>query len=208
MQVEARTLVPVGYHKTRRRDSIGRDTPYATRVSMSALGLDQMNRSSPMRELFFSDALTKFIGALLSRNPYYRSADPMAGCMVTALGVGDELGWHFDSNDGVVTLTLEQPDAGELFEYVRHARGVDQFQFEKIIANTANTIVRLKHEASALTLFNGHHALHRVSPVQSGPDRLTLIFSYDSQPGQIFPESVRRGFFGRVEPVAEEEELD
>jgi len=201
MQCEARALIPAGYHKVREREAIGRNVPYPTRVSSNCIGLDQMFIASRMRSLFFSDALTSFIGALLNRHPYYRTEDPMASCMITALGVDDELGWHFDSNDGVVTLMLEHSDEGGLFEFVANARDLGDVEFEKILTNTSTAISRLKHEAGALTLFNGHRALHRVSPVASGPARLTLIFSYDSEPGQIFSESVRRGFFGRIEPL-------
>ena len=201
MQHEARGLVPAGCHNKRLRDAIERDKPYPTPVSVSCIGLDQMHTSSAMRAVFYADELTNFIGALLDRAPYYRSTDPMASCMVTALDVDDELGWHFDSNDGVVTLMLEHCEAGGLFEYVSGARGLSDSQFEEILDDKSTSVERLKHVAGALTLFNGHDALHRVSPVVAGPPRLTLIFSYDSEPDQVFSETVRMGFFGRLEPM-------
>ena len=41
----------------------------------------------------------------------------MVGCMLTVLGAGDELGWHFDANDGVVSLMLQEAGAGGAFEF-------------------------------------------------------------------------------------------
>jgi len=38
---------------------------------------------------------------------------------------GDELGWHFDGADSVVTLMLQAPTAGGQFEYVPMLRSAD-----------------------------------------------------------------------------------
>jgi hypothetical protein len=37
-----------------------------------------------------------------------------------------------------------------------------------------------------------------VTPIEGTPDRLVLVMSYDSKPGQVFSDDIRRNFFGRT----------
>jgi hypothetical protein len=53
-------------------------------------------------------------------------------------------------------------------------------------------------DAGTLALFNGHRSLHRVTPIDAAPDRIMLVLSYDSKPGQVFSDDIRRNFFGRT----------
>ena len=199
MQAEARALAPFGHHREGHRDSIGNALP--SRVSVTCVGYDQIALDSPMRALFASDALTNFLGALLQYPLFYRSVDPMASCMLTSLSRGDELGWHFDENNGVVTLTLDSSPKGGVFEYVPQARELSGDALSKLMTTEVPDTDQLHHQAGTLAIFNGHDALHRVSPVLSDTPRLTLIFSYDTQPNQIFSEQIRMGFFNRTAPL-------
>ena len=51
-------------------------------------------------------------------------------------------------------------------------------------------------------MFCGSESLHRVAPVESAPERVMLLMSYDTRPGQVFGASLRRHFFGRSEPFS------
>ncbi len=68
--------------------------------------------------MYESDALTEFVGAALGVDPIYRQADEIGALTVMTYGPGDELGWHFDNADFVVTLMLQASAAGGAFEYV------------------------------------------------------------------------------------------
>ncbi len=204
MQEEADRLCRDAFRRVDHRNGFPPGMGEVTRVSLGCVGCDQMPGASPMRRLFLWDGLTRFVSEVLERRPYYRSADPIASCMVTELAPGDELGWHFDANDGIVTLMLRSAGAGGAFQYapnVRH-RGDLPALVEDTLAGGCEEVLELDTQPGTLTLFNGFQSLHRVAPVAAAPSRLMLIFSYDSAPGQEFSDEVRRRFFGRSQPIA------
>ena len=208
MQAEARALASRAHRHERYRDGVhkgeGVAFPRASRVSVGCAGLDQMAGDSGMRTLYQWDGLTRFVGAVLRREPLYRSADPIVGCMVTVLDAGDELGWHFDPNDGVVSLMLQAPGAGGAFEFAPFvSRGEDGLgsRLEAVMEGRFEGLVRARYAPGTLSLFCGSESLHRVAPVEFAPARMMLLLSYDTRPGQIFEASLRRHFFGRSEPL-------
>jgi hypothetical protein len=78
-----------------------------------------------VRALYESDELRAFVGRALEIEPIFRSDDPLGALNLMYYGPGDELGWHFDSADFVVTLMLQAPAAGGSFEFVPMLRSVD-----------------------------------------------------------------------------------
>ena len=204
MQDEADRLCPEAFRRLDHRNGFPPGMGDETRISLSCMGYDQMSPKSSMRRLFLWDGLTRFVSEVLERRPYYRSADPIASCMVTELSPGDELGWHFDPNDGIVTLMLRSAGSGGAFEYLPNARhrGDLSTLVDDTLAGEGKDLLELDVQPGTLTLFNGFQSLHRVAPVVAPPSRLMLIFSYDSAPDQHFDEEVRLRFFGRRRPVA------
>ena len=204
MQDEAERLCPEAYRRIDRRNGFPSGMGEATRISLGCVGHDQMGAASPMRRLFLWDGLTRFVSEVLERRPCHRSADPVASCMVTELTPGDELGWHFDANDGIVTLMLRSAGAGGAFEYLPNVRCRDDLPglIEDTLAGECRELLELDAQPGTLTVFNGLQSMHRVAPVAAAPSRLMLIFSYDSEPGQEFSEEVRLRFFGRRRPFA------
>ena len=204
MQGEADRLCPVAFRRAEHRNGFHSGMGEATRVSLGCVGYDQMSTASLMRRLFLWDGLTRFISEVLQIRPYHRSADPIASCMVTELVPGDELGWHFDGNDGIVTLLLRSAGAGGTFEYSPNVRHRDDLPtlIQDAIKGESKDLLELGVQPGTLTLFNGFQSMHRVAPVAAAPSRLMLIFSYDSAPGQEFSDVVRLRFFGRRAPLA------
>ena len=203
MQDEADRLCPEAFRRIDRRNGFPSGMGEATRLSLGCVGYDQMLPGASMRRLFLWDGLTRFVSEVLERRPYFRSADPIAACMVTDLSPGDELGWHFDPNDGIVTLMLRSAGSGGAFEYVPNVRHRDNLPalIEDTLAGVCKELRELDVQPGTLTLFNGLQSLHRVAPVVEPPSRLMLIFSYDSDPDQQFDEEVRLRFFGRRAPI-------
>ena len=204
MQDEADALCCKAFRRVDHRNGFPADMGAATRVSLGCVGYDQMPAESLMRRLFLWDGLTRLVSEVLDRRPCNRSADPIASCMVAEFTPGDELGWHFDANDGIVTLMLRAAGAGGAFEYapnVRH-RGDLPAIIEGALAHGCEDVIELHTRPGTLTLFNGFQSLHRVAPVAAAPSRLMLILSYDSAAGQAFGEEVRMRFFGRRQPLA------
>ena len=210
MQDEAERLCTGSFRRVDSRNGFPSGMGESTRLSLGCVGYDQVSPESDMRRLFLWDGLTRFVSDVLERRPFFRSADPIASCMVTELAPGDELGWHFDPNDGAVTLMLRSAGTGGAFEYVPNVRDrVDlPMLIDETLAGECRLLQELEVQPGTLTLFNGLQSLHRVAPVTAPPSRLMLIFSYDAAPDQRFGEDVRLRFFGRRQPLPVQEPRD
>ena len=97
------------------------------------LTADQFPGDGPIECMFRWDPLTDFRprGPWAAR-PFYRSACPHLSLNLHIEGKGDELGWHFDGNDGVVSLLLQQPDEGGHFEYAPYLRAEDDEAYPRV----------------------------------------------------------------------------
>lgn len=204
MQDEADVLCRQAFRRIEHRNAFPSGMGEETRVSLGCVGYDQMPAESLVRRLFLWDGLTDLVSEVLERRPCYRSSDPIAACMVTELAPGDELGWHFDPNDGIVTLMLRSAGAGGAFEHVPNVRERDDLPaiIEGALKQRGEDVIELDTQPGTLTLFNGFQSLHRVAPVTAAPSRLMSIFSYDTAPGQVFSNEIRMRFFGRQQPIA------
>ncbi len=205
---EAETLLGDGHwHERIRNIKTGEETglyPWhrPTRAAVRCTGGDRMATSSPLRQIYGWQPLTDFLGTVFGVMPYYATADVMVGCMLTGYGPGDELGWHFDPNDGVVTLMLQNAGTGGVFEFAPAVRQADKARavdvYDEVMDGRWPDIRQEDQEPGTLALFNGNRSLHRVTPIEAGPDRLVLVLSYDSQPGTVFSDDIRMNFFGRT----------
>ena len=204
MQDEADGLCREAFRRVEHRNGFPSGMGGETRVSLGCVGYDQIPAESPVRRLFLWDGLMDLVSEVLERRPCYRSADPIAACMVTELAPGDELGWHFDPNDGIVTLMLRSAGAGGSFEHAPNVRDRDDLPaiIEGVLEQRGEGVTELDTQPGTLTLFNGFRSLHRVAPVAAAPSRLMSIFSYDTAPDQVFSDEVRLRFFGRRRPIA------
>ena len=203
MQDEADALCREAFRRVEHRNGFPSGMGGETRVSLGCVGYDQMPAESLVRRLFLWDGLMDIVSEVLERRPCYRSADPIAACMVTELAPRDELGWHFDPNDGIVTLMLRSASAGGAFEYAPNVRDRDDLPaiIEGVLEQRREDVVELDTQPGTLTLFNGFQSLHRVAPVTAAPSRLMSIFSYDTAPDQVFSDEIRLRFFGRRQPI-------
>jgi hypothetical protein len=163
---------------------------------ISHLLADQFPPDNLIAGLFGWDPLTNFVREALGYKQLYRSACPSLSVMVSCMDQGGTLGWHFDTNDGVVSLLLQQPDGGGHFEYAPYIRSEEDENYPamtRLFAGEPDTAVRPAMAAGTFALFKGRRSCHRVSPV--GPTsrpRMIALFSYDEQPDMVFPESTVR----------------
>ena len=203
MEEEAGRLCREGFRRLDHRNAFPCGMGEETRVSLVCAGFDQMACGSPPRRLFLWDGLTRFVSEVLERRPCHRNADAIASCMVSEYACGDELGWHFDSNDGAVTVMLRTAGSGGAFEYVpeiRHRPNLASL-IEDLLAGRSSLGRQLVVPPGTLTIFNGHRALHRVAPVRSAPSRRMLTLSYETRPDQHFSDEIHMRYFGRRQPL-------
>lgn len=211
MAEEALATLPRSYRRDRMLGAYGRDAtpdmaadhplrrrhPYCMHVT----AMDLLSPDGLIRSLYDRDDLTELVADLLEEPQLYRCADPLLSCTVTIMGEGDQHGWHFDSNDFVVTLLLQKPEQGGEFEFCPGIRTDENENYAGVAAvmdGIAPGIRRPKVETGTLMLFRGKHSIHRVTPVVGARKRIIAIFSYDRAPRMLFSERTRLQAVGRV----------
>lgn len=174
--------------------------PYA----LGAVAYDLIPEGAKLRALYESEGLIQFLAGCLGVERLYRYADPLGACNVAVMGDGDELEWHFDQTDFVVSIALQSPESGGDFECVPAIRSAADENYDAVaavLAGKGDSVVRLPFRPGTLLLFQGRYALHRVAPVRGPRDRLVALLGYDTQPGTISSELLQKARYGRVRRV-------
>jgi hypothetical protein len=184
-------------------DSLAADDPRHTRIRSGKEGtaLDDIPAGSPVRSLYESDELLGFVAAALEIEPLHRSEDPLGALNYMYYAPGDELGWHFDGADFVVTLLLQAPEAGGIFEFspmLRSSGDRNDDGVRGLLAGDRGTIRTMSGEPGTLALFRGHLSPHRVTPVEGSRVRVNAVLSYARSPGHRLGDETYRLFYGRT----------
>ena len=175
-----------------------------TRASMHSIAFDIFPETSKLRSLYESEPFTKFLRKVLKKDKFFKCADQMVGCIVTICRENDELGWHYDPNDGVVTLMLQKSEVGGKFKFAPNSHPNEEIVNEHeqaIVSGSRYNTHLVDQDAGTLSIFNGSQALHRVTPVGKGQERNMAIFSYSDTPGYVFRDDVKQNFFGRKKAI-------
>lgn len=179
------------------------DHPFNRQIT-STKGLladDQISERSPLRYLYDDATFRAFLCQVLNIDEIHPYADDLSSINVHFADAGRELGWHFDNSSFAVTMLLQAPDGGGVFEYVADVRNVEAGDqaFERVesVLDGDVPIETLDFEPGSLVLFRGRDALHRVTPVEGGRTRMLVVFAFNDQPGVRLSASAVRTFYGR-----------
>jgi hypothetical protein len=175
--------------------------PYA----VGAVGYDAIPHSSPLRQLFESDEVLAFIEAVLNRGSIYRYADPCGALNLAVMAEGDELQWHFDQTDFVVSLAIQAAQRGGDFDVVPKIRSSDDEHYDdvaRVLAGTHEGVVTLPMTPGTLLVFEGRNSVHRVSPIIGDRLRHVGLLAYDTKPGTLSSDLLREVRYGRTAPFA------
>jgi hypothetical protein len=149
----------------------------------------QFPNEGPSRAMFMWPALTEFVRQVFGAETMYRSQCPHLSLTMKVEGEGDTDSWHYDGNDGVVSLLLQNPDTGGKFEYAPYVRTLEDGHFDdvaNVLKDPKHHAVRPPLEPGTFILFNGNLSLHRVTPVgKTTKPRMILLFSYDRSPNFV-----------------------
>lgn len=173
--------------------------------SKGAVTTDQVLPSSALRVLYDSPVFRSFLCQVLEEGELHEYADPLSSINVNYYDEDLELGWHFDNSSFSVTLLLQEPEAGGVFEFVPDMRDtMADFQNEKGVAAQLDgrgeaALLQLEQSAGDLALFRGREALHHVTPVEGDRSRLQVVLAYNTEPGLSLSENARMTFFGRLD---------
>jgi hypothetical protein len=161
----------------------------------SALTTEQIDPDGLCVQLFQIDILTEFVRQLLGYDQLYPSACPTISVRLNIMKANDEFGWHYDTNDGVVSFITQNANNGGVFEYAPLIRSEEDENYPAVerMIDGIDKPVLADTPPGTFILFMGRRSLHRVSRVHdSEKSRQSLLFSYDRCPGMVFPEHIRK----------------
>ena len=173
--------------------------------SVSVVSYDLHPLDSGLRAVYESDELLGLLEAILERGPLFRYADPFGALNLAVMGDGDELQWHFDQTDFVVSLAVRDADVGGDFEVAPKTRSADEENYEhvaSILGGDDTDVVHVEMTPGTLLVFEGRNSLHRVSPIEGPTSRLVSLLAFDTEPDRVGSELLRAIRYGRTEPFA------
>jgi hypothetical protein len=168
---------------------------------VGAVAYDLFPTDSPIRRLFEWEELRAYVAAVLSLDTIYPYADPLGALNLAVMTDGDELQWHFDQTDFVVSLALQDADVGGDFEvspFIRTAADESYDDVACVLAGERDSLTVLPMTPGTLLIFAGRNSMHRVSPIEGATPRLVGLFGYDTQPGTMSSELLKAVRYGRV----------
>ncbi len=176
--------------------------PYHVR----AVGLDVIPFTSPLRLIYECDAVTRFIEAILDRGPIYHYADPCGALNLAVMTDGDELQWHYDQTDFVVSLAIQSAVSGGEFEVVPKIRSASDEHYDEVaavLAGDRSRVLTLPMTPGTLLIFEGRHSIHRVAPIRGERLRHVGLLAYDTKPDTVSSELLREVRYGRATAFSE-----
>lgn len=175
---------------------------HQVKSSKGCITTDQIPNHSGLKVIYQSVLFKRFLAQIVNEDTIYEYEDPFSSINIHYAMNGQELGWHFDNSSFAVTLLLQKPPKGGIFEYVKNVRDADsgEMGYETVtkIINGQKKPSVLEFDPGTLVLFRGRNSIHRVTPTVGDITRLLVVFAYNSQPGISLSKSAQKTFYGKV----------
>ena len=172
------------------------------RTALTAVPYDRFPATSGLRALYEWDALLEFVRVLLGRERLFRYADPLGALNLAVMRQGDELAWHFDQTDFVVSIAIQSSEAGGEFEVVPWIRTATDERYDAVRRVQAGAedagVSVVPMTPGTLMLFEGRRSVHRVSPIRGARPRHVALLAYDTRPGTDSSPLLKRVRYGRL----------
>jgi hypothetical protein len=171
------------------------------RASQSTIAYDMIPADAGVRALYESDTLLTFVGTALDKQPFYRNADRLGALNLVYYGEGDELGWHFDRAEFVVTLMLQPATEGGDFEYAPNLRSDQDENYpavQRLLQGDRADVIHLPSKPGTLAFFRGRHSIHRVTPIRGDVLRANAVLSFADKPDHRLNQLTQELFYGRT----------
>ena len=209
---EAVALVPPGHHSEVSGPPYlglpdlgapeGHPTRHEVRSALTAVAYDRFPPDSLLRSLYEWDPLVELVREILGVPQLHRYADPLGALNVASMADGDELGWHFDQTDFVVSIPVRSAEIGGDFESATRIRDSDEERYDSVAEVLAGggraRVTTIAMRPGALMLFEGRHSMHRVTPISGGVARLVALLAYDTRPDTDSSELLKLVRYGRL----------
>ena len=168
------------------------------------LNSDCFQKNSEMKYLYETEELLKFVSACLGVSPIYRWADPLACHAYNVMKPEGVLPWHFDSCEFTLSLMIQKPENGGIFEYCPNIRepGNEKFdEVKKVLDGDRTRVRQLKLEQGDLQIFKGRFTLHRVTKVEGQKSRYMCIPAYVLDPWRVNTPEHSKAIYGKILPI-------
>jgi len=169
-------------------------------TSLNSIPHDMMNSQDALNLLYTWEPLISFLSEVLGYK-LFRMADPMAALTVNCMGEGQNHGWHYDESQVTITLLIQKPNMGGLFQSVPDLRKKDTDDYSRlgaVLKGSNSGVVTLDVEPGDLLIFAGFYSLHRVTPIQGDTTRYVGTLCYKDKPNVMNSPEVQKLFYGRV----------
>jgi hypothetical protein len=168
---------------------------------LGAVAYDLFPPESLIRRLYEWPELTRFVAAILGLEEIFPFGDPLGALNLAVMTHGDQLQWHFDGTDFVVSLAVQDADEGGDFEVAPQIRTADDEHYDdvaRVLAGERDRVMSLPMTPGTLLVFAGRYSLHRVSPIVGPTPRLVGLFGYDTKPGTMSSDLLKEVRYGRI----------
>ena len=168
------------------------------------LNSDCFPKNSEMKYLYETDELLKFVSSCLGVSPIYRWADPLACHAYNVMKPEGILPWHFDSCEFTLSIMIQKPDNGGIFEFCHNLREPGNENFEevkKVLNGDRSRVKQLKLEPGDLQIFKGRFTMHRVTKIEGRKSRYMCIPAYVQDPWRVNTPEHSEAIYGKVLPI-------
>ena len=114
------------------------------------------------------------------------------------------LPWHFDSCEFTLSLMIQKPEEGGIFEYCPNIREPGKENFEevkKVLNGDRSRIRQLELEPGDLQIFKGRFTLHRVTKIEGDSSRYMCIPAYVLDPNRVNTPEHSKAIYGKALPI-------
>lgn len=171
------------------------------RTAVGSIAYDLLPADSALRRLYNWDTLLDFVRQVLGRDRLYRLADPLGALSINVFRPGGHHSWHFDETEYTTTIMLQEAQQGGYFEYIPHLRRPDNSEYDtirRVLDGGEQAVQRLPFTAGSLSIFAGRVSMHRVTEILGDHLRLVAVLCFNSRPGVVNSDEVRKLFWGRT----------
>jgi len=170
--------------------------------SKGCITTDQIPPNSALHALYGATEFKQFLCSVLGEQALHEYADDLSSINLHYAAAGQELGWHFDNSSFAITLLVQQPEAGGVFEYSKDLRDSanNDMNYDGVtsVLDGQKNISTLSMDPGCLVLFRGRDSMHRVTPTEGEITRMLVVLAYNAEPGVALSESARMTFYGRL----------
>jgi len=169
----------------------------------STIACDQIPKGAAFRQIYDSPAMDQLVKSIVGHPHVFHYDCPMGAVNVAVMEDGDYLRWHFDQSEFVVSLHLQDPEAGGHYEYVRDIRSESEPRYDSVrsvLLGGRDGVQTLGTEPGSLLVFRGRNTIHRVTKVSGKLPRLVLLLAYTLEKGVGSSDFLLNMRYGRTTP--------